>query len=86
MTVTISLKEKVDENLLRDSRVGDYPIEVVDNNGVVTLIGEAPSLEVSMAAESIARQTEGVITVINEIVVKGKGLKGVQGQPPISPR
>jgi osmotically-inducible protein OsmY len=69
MNDNIILKEKVDVNLFQDSRLSDFPIEVLDNNGVITLSGEVSSPELSEAAETIARQTEGVISVINQIAI-----------------
>jgi len=63
------LKDKVTENLLQDSRLEDYPIDVLNNNGIITLSGEVASRELAEAAEAIARQTQGVIAVMNEIVI-----------------
>jgi osmotically-inducible protein OsmY len=73
MQVITSLKEKVEENLRQDSRLGDLPIEVLDSNGIITLEGEVPSPEISLAAENIARHTDGVLTVINVLFVRGDG-------------
>jgi osmotically-inducible protein OsmY len=69
MNETAQLKDKVVENLMQDSRLADYPIDVLNNNGVITLTGEVSSQELSDAAEAIARHTDGAITVINEIVI-----------------
>jgi len=69
MNEAAQLKDKVVENLMQDSRLADYPIEVLNNNGVITLTGEVPSQELSEAAEAIAKHTDGAVTVINEIVI-----------------
>lgn len=75
MNETTTLKEKVELNLLQDSSLADYPIDVMDNNGIITLAGQASSEELSQAAETIVRQTDGVITVINEIVVTSDAVR-----------
>jgi len=69
MNETTQLKDMVAENLLQDSSLADYPIDVMNNNGIITLTGEVSSRELSDAAETIARHTDGVITVINEIAI-----------------
>jgi osmotically-inducible protein OsmY len=68
--ITSKLKEKVEARLRQDARVRDFPIDVFDNNGVVTLQGEVPSEKVSTLAEELARQVEGVIHVTNELYIK----------------
>jgi osmotically-inducible protein OsmY len=64
------VREEVEAKLRQDSLLRDFPIEVIDNNGVVTLQGEVPSEGVSMVAESVAREVEGVINVVNELYVR----------------
>jgi osmotically-inducible protein OsmY len=84
-SVTSKLKEKVEAKLRQDSQVKDFPIEVIDNNGVVTLQGEVPSEAVSMTAEGLARQVEGVVNVTNELIVQDPSRKNMAppfGVPP----
>ena len=69
MDGTSKLKDKVEENLFHDAGLADFPIEVLNNNGIITLAGQVPSEELSQAAEAIAKQTDGVTSVINELVV-----------------
>ena len=69
MNEITQLEDKIAENLLHDSRLANYPIDVINKNGIVTLAGEVSSSELAEAAETIARQTDGVIAVINEIVI-----------------
>jgi len=66
-----TLKEIVEDTLLLDATLADYPIDAVDNNGIVTLQGEVPTQELYEAAERVTRQIQGVVTVINELVVHG---------------
>ena len=49
-----------------DSRTKDYAVEVMDNNGVIILRGAVPSREASTAVEMVAKEVEGVVSVINE--------------------
>jgi osmotically-inducible protein OsmY len=55
--------------LERDERTDDSQIEVIDNNGVVTLSGTALSQEARDAAGEIAQSFAGVLSVINDIAV-----------------
>ena len=64
-----NLKKKVEENLVRDNDLSKYPIDVLDENGVITLAGEVPTQELARSADRIARETEGVISVISNIVI-----------------
>lgn len=76
-----TLKDIVEDTLLLDATLADYPIDAVDNNGVVTLQGEVPTQELYEAAERITRQIEGVVTVINELVVNKKASKQTRVRP-----
>jgi osmotically-inducible protein OsmY len=65
----MELIERVTEALLRDPRTRNEVIEVANDRGVVTLKGSVDKESSRQAAEEIARELEGVITVINEIKV-----------------
>ena len=78
MNETTKLEERVKESLLQDSRLADYPIEVMNNNGVITLTGEVPSQELAEAAEAIARQTDGAIAVMNELVINSDAMRSTK--------
>jgi len=60
------LQTKVQRALMDDSRTKDYAVEVMDNNGVIILRGAVPSREASTAVEMVAKEVEGVVSVINE--------------------
>ena len=80
MNETTKLEERVKESLLQDSRLADYPIKVMNNNGVITLTGEVPSQELAEAAEAIA--------VMNELVINSdavRSTKQTQLRSPIIP-
>ena len=64
-----SLQLQIQSALLQDRTVEDYDIEVLDNNGIVTLRGRVPSREARDRAEEITREVAGVTTVINELDV-----------------
>jgi osmotically-inducible protein OsmY len=63
--LAISLSDKME----RDKRTGDSQIEVIDNNGVVTLSGIALSNEARAAAAEITINHPGVLSLINDVVV-----------------
>jgi len=85
MNENTTLKDKLDELFLQDPQLADYPIEVVNNNGFVTLTGEVPTRELSDAAEKLARETDSVITLINEIVINREAVKTIKRQLPTIP-
>lgn len=64
------LRERVQDALEDDPRTGDAAIEIINNNGVITLGGIVPEREISAAAEAITENIDGVISVINEIQVR----------------
>jgi osmotically-inducible protein OsmY len=60
------LQTRVQRALMDDSRTKEYAVEVLDNNGVIILRGAVPSREASTAVEMVAREVDGVVSVINE--------------------
>jgi osmotically-inducible protein OsmY len=63
--LAIDLSDKIE----RDKRTADSQIEVIDNNGVVTLSGIALSNEARAAAAEITINHPGVLSLINDLVV-----------------
>lgn len=62
--------QRVANALMEDPRTEDAIIEVTNDRGVITLTGSVNSDEVRKAAEEIARQQEGVITVVDELKIE----------------
>lgn len=54
MTVISDVKKRVSKALAEDERTAEYTIDVVDDQGVVTLTGAVESEDVSAAATDIA--------------------------------
>ena len=69
MDINNQLQKKIETNLAADEHLRDYAIEVVVEGAAVTLKGKLPSHEMAEMAEAIARKTENVVTVINDIVI-----------------
>jgi osmotically-inducible protein OsmY len=67
---TSDIVARVQGALLEDARTGEFGIEVIDHDGVITLTGAVDSEKTREAAEEIARQQEGVLEVINDLEVK----------------
>ena len=61
------LAYRVRQALLSDPRTKGSTIEVINEAGVVTLKGTAPSLREREAAEEIASQQPGVQQVSNQV-------------------
>jgi hyperosmotically inducible periplasmic protein len=60
---------KVKYALHEDKITGNFPIHVTTVAGVVTLSGHVPSPHAAARAEQLARQTEGVKAVHNQLSV-----------------
>lgn len=60
----------IEAQLVTDERVDANRIDVVVENGVVTLAGEARSLLASERAVEVARSTRGVLSVVDRIEVR----------------
>lgn len=67
-SITAAVKAK----LLADPEVKGVGIDVDTVNGTVTLSGTAKSSYEKTEAEKLAKRTDGVVSVVNEIVVSGK--------------
>jgi len=63
---TADLQTRVQRALMDDPRTKDYAVDVLDNNGVIVLRGIVPSREASTAVEMVAKEVDGVVSVINE--------------------
>ena len=70
------LAQRVSAALQDDPRTRDAAIDVVDENGVVTLTGSVASDDVHQGAEEITRQQEGVVQVINELEIEAEDPDG----------
>jgi osmotically-inducible protein OsmY len=68
-TIESDLAIALSDKLERDNRTADSQIEVIDENGVVTLSGIALSNEARSAAAEIAINHPAVLSIINDIVV-----------------
>jgi hyperosmotically inducible protein len=61
------LRLKVQKAIMEHARTREYGIDVMEQNGVITLKGNVPSREVSQTAEDIASGVFGVRGVLNEL-------------------
>jgi osmotically-inducible protein OsmY len=71
--------------LTQDPRTAGVSIEVIDENGVITLRGKVNSEEASRATEEIARTQEGVIEVVNDLEIE-QGEEPLITPPPTPPQ
>jgi hyperosmotically inducible periplasmic protein len=74
-----STTKKVKTALGLSRRVAGFEIEVITNDGVVTLTGQVPSEDVKSFAAEIARDTPGVKDVKNEIAVNPTAQPSMEG-------
>jgi len=64
-----ALQKQVQDALLEDLEGSGYGIEVLDNNGVITLRGTVPTVAARERAKEIVRNMDEAISVINELDV-----------------
>lgn len=69
MTNDATLAALIAEALMNDDRTEDAVIEVIHERGVITLQGRVEDPETKRAAEEIAAEFPGVISVTNEVAV-----------------
>jgi osmotically-inducible protein OsmY len=69
VTRSTELADRVSQALMDDERTREALIDVVNNQGVVTLSGVVKSHEMRDVAEQIVRQQQGVITVVNDLKI-----------------
>ena len=66
----IAIQTRVLNALLTDPRTSVSVIEVLNNSGIVTLKGQVDTAEIRAAAEEIAANQPGVLSVVNALEVK----------------
>jgi len=76
-TVTTAVKNR----LAADPTTSAARVNVDTANGVVTLSGAVPTAAEKSEAERIARNTQGVTQVVNNVTVEGGGAPGTAGTP-----
>jgi hyperosmotically inducible protein len=65
----------IERALAEDAQTGSAGVEVTSKDGIVLLQGVAPSTAVKQRALTIARQTEGVVQVVDRITVAKKATR-----------
>lgn len=68
------LEKQILEALEADERTAGQQIDVLDHEGVVTLVGSVSSQEARAAAGAITEAQEGVEEVINDLRVEEEDL------------
>jgi osmotically-inducible protein OsmY len=61
------LREEVSDRLMEDRLLDARGVEVLADDGVITLIGEVPGASDVAHAEMVARETAGVMEVRNQL-------------------
>lgn len=72
----ITMEEKEDLNIRLLKALAAHPvtntaiIELINENGVITIIGEVDNLEVRQAVREVVENQPGVLSVVNNLKVK----------------
>jgi hypothetical protein len=61
----------IEQAFTHNEHLDDSQIEVLDDNGVITLTGVASSNEARMVAAEIVQSAPGVISLTNDLEVRG---------------
>ena len=69
MAIISDIEQQVFEALEQDKRTNKYAIEVINENGLVTLKGKVYTEEDRKIADEIASRQRGVIKVIDEMEI-----------------
>lgn len=88
MSVKSDLAVQLAEQLAADERTEDVAVSILDNSGVITMSGTAPSDEAKRTAVDMVNAHEGVKSVIADIRVvddDDQRLPGVT-EAPYAPR
>ncbi len=71
-----AISTKIRAKLAADKRITDSDVDVNTTNGLVILSGEAATFAIKTAAGSIAKGTEGVVSVDNKLKVASSATLG----------
>ncbi len=64
------LQQQINAAFRDDDDMKDYEgVEVLNDNGIITLTGSVPTPEARDKAEALVRRMDGVVNVINELDV-----------------
>ena len=63
------LTTRISNALDKDERTSDCAIEVVNENGIVTVEGRVPDKETAEVVTEIARNQPGVIKVVDSLII-----------------
>lgn len=77
-----SLAARVDSTLAADDSVGTIRLTVDSRDRVITLTGRVPNQDLRRRAVELARQTTGVVDVIDRTVVQAPSSSPVGGSAP----
>jgi hyperosmotically inducible periplasmic protein len=69
------ITQDVESRVKREKTLQNARIDVETTNGIVTLTGDAPSLQASVRASEVAHRVPGVRAVHNELSVKDKSAR-----------
>jgi len=69
------ITQDVESRVKKEKTLNTARIDVQTKNGIVTLTGDAPSLEASVRASEVAHRVPGVRAVHNELDVKEKSAR-----------
>ena len=79
------LATRVNAALSDHEETAEYPIEAVNDQGVITLSGTVPSDGVKDTAGTIAEGVEGVVEVVNDLEIREEMIGDKIVVPPVDP-
>lgn len=79
-SINSELAQQARDALNQDPRTKDSTIEIVDENGVLTLRGTAVSSQARQAAEEIASRIPNVVEVLNDLTVEERHARETEAE------
>lgn len=70
--LTSDLVQQVHDALMNDRRTHDENIDVINENGIITLRGMVRDRATKEAAQQITQSQTGVLTVVNELDTRSR--------------
>jgi osmotically-inducible protein OsmY len=87
MATRTELEKRLENILAHDPKTEDLAIDVIEENGLVTLDGTVPSEKARREVEALVEKQKGVLEVVNELEVASEedGPGEVLPSSPVSP-
>lgn len=71
-TVKTPLQEKVKARLQADWLLKNFPIDIIDDEGIIILQGGVPSKSIAQLIEDLVKQVDGVVGISSALYIQSQ--------------